>query len=42
MFDWIKKITDLKKKIVLLKDYLDLYLEHIIYRKKDNRNINDV
>jgi hypothetical protein len=43
LLDWIKRITKLeKKKIVLLKEYLDLYLDYVIYRKKDDRNINEV
>jgi hypothetical protein len=43
MLDWVKRITKLdKKKIVLLKEYLDLYLEYVIYRKKDDRNIKEV
>ena len=36
LLNYIEKITNLKKsKIKLLKEYLDLYLEYIIYRNKE-------
>jgi hypothetical protein len=43
LLSWIKTLTkQKKKKIIILKEYLDSYLEYMIDRKKDNIQVDDV
>jgi hypothetical protein len=43
LLSWIKTLTKQKrKKIIILKEYLDSYLEYMIDRKKDNIQIDEI